>query len=107
MNYYLKQKVFSWKDKFWIYDESGKEVYYVEGEAFSFGKKLHLYDPSGNELAYIEQALFSFRPRYALYRFGKQIAEVIKEFSFFRQRYVVDGLGWSVGGSFWAHEYEV
>ena len=107
MNYYMKQKVFSWRDRFWIYDENGREVYYVEGEIFSFGKKLHLYDPSGNELVYIEEKLFSFKPRYALYRFGRQIAEVIKEFTFFRQRYTVEGLGWSVSGSFWAHEYEV
>ena len=107
MNYYIKQKVFSWGDKFTIYDESGKEMFYVEGEAFTFGKKLHLHSLAGNELAYIEQALFSFKPRYAIYRTGRQIAEVVKEFTFFRQEYTVNGLGWSVSGDFWDHEYEV
>ena len=41
MKLYMKQKVFSWTDKFNIVDEQGNERYYVEGELFSWGKKLH------------------------------------------------------------------
>ena len=51
MKLYIKQKVFSWGDKFRIYDENDK--YYVESEVFTFGKKLHLYSQSGSELAFI------------------------------------------------------
>lgn len=32
MKFYMKQKVFSWKDKFSIYNEYQKEKYSVEGE---------------------------------------------------------------------------
>ena len=53
MKLYIKQKVFSWGDKFRIYDEYENDKYYVEGEVFTFGKKLHLYSKLGNEIAYI------------------------------------------------------
>ena len=107
MNLYIKQRFFSWGDKFAIYDANGNEKYYVEGEVFTFGKKLHLYDLWGNELAYIEQKLFSFLPKYYIRKQGYNVAEVVKEFTFFRHEYSVNGLGWSVHGDFFDHEYEI
>lgn len=50
MNFYIKQKLFSWGDKFSIYDENGEEVFFVEGKPISFGKKLWIYDKGGREL---------------------------------------------------------
>ena len=38
MSLYLKQRVFSWGDKFSVYDENGAVKYTVEGEIFTFGK---------------------------------------------------------------------
>ena len=49
MKLYIKQKVFSWGDKFTVKDVNGEDRYYVEGEIFSWGKKLHVYDMRGNE----------------------------------------------------------
>lgn len=37
MNLYMKQRIFSWDDKFSIYDAVRNERYYVEGEVFTFG----------------------------------------------------------------------
>ena len=105
MKYYIKQKVFSFGDKFYIYDQQGKEIFYVEGEIFSFGKKLHLYDMSGNELAFISQKLFSFMPKYYIEKGSSQTAEVVKHFTFFKQEYSVYGPEWSVTGDFFDHEY--
>lgn len=93
MKLYIKQKVFSWGAKFRIYDEYENDKYAVEGEVFTLGKKLHLYAMDGNELAYIHQKVLSFLPKYYINRNGQDIAEVIKEFTFFRQEYSVDGLG--------------
>ena len=107
MKLYIKQHVFTFGDKFSIYDSAGNECYYVEGEIFTFGKKLHLYDISGKKLSYIEQQLFTFLPRYCIERNGCVIAEVVKEFTFFKQEYSVEGLGWQVHGDFWDHTYEV
>lgn len=107
MSLYIKQHIFTWGDKFSIYDEDGNEKYYVEGEILTFGKKLHLYDPLGNELAYIEQQLLTFLPKYLIYRGGEEFAEVVKEFTFFHPEYTVNGLGWTVRGDFFDHDYEV
>ena len=111
MNLYIQQRIFTWGDKFSIYDEDGNEKYFVEGEILTFGKKLHLYDLQGNELAYIEQQLFTFLPNYIIYRRGEEFAEVIKEFTFFHPEYSVDipsmDAHWSVSGDFFDHDYEV
>lgn len=107
MKLYIKQKIFSWGDKFYIYDEAGNERYYVEGEIFTWGKKLHLYDLQHNELAFIKQEVFSFLPKYYIFKQDMQIAEVVKEFTFFKQEYSVNGPGWQVHGDFWAHEYKI
>ncbi|MBO5936116.1 MAG: LURP-one-related family protein [Clostridia bacterium] len=107
MKLYIRQKVFSWKDKFAVKDEYGQDKYYVEGEFFSFGKKLHVYDMAGNEVAFIQQKVFSFLPRYFVFVGGNQIAEIVKQFSFFSPKYEVAGLNWQVTGNFMAHDYEV
>lgn len=107
MNLYIKQRIFSWGDKFSIYAENGNERFHVEGEIFTLGKKLHLYDTAGNELAFIQQKVMSFLPKYYILRNNSQIAEIVKEFTFFKQEYSVNGLGWHVHGDFWAHEYEI
>ena len=103
----MKQQVFSWGDKFWIYDPNGNGKYYVEGEVFSFGKKLHVYDANGQEIVYIEQKLLTFLPKYEIYTPEGLVAEVVKDFSFFKQKYEVNGPGWVVEGDFFDHEYQI
>lgn len=107
MNLYIKQRLFSWGDKFAIYDHNGNERYYVEGEVFTWGKRLHLYDLHGRELAYIQQKVFSFLPKYYIFQNGLQVAEVVKEFTFFNHEYSVGGFGWKVHGDFFAHDYQI
>ena len=107
MKLYIKQKVFSWGDKFTVKDEAGRDRYYVEGEIFTFGRKLHVYDMSGHEVAFIKQEVWSFMPRYYVFCGDRQVAEIKKEFTFLFPKYSIDGLGWEVNGSFMAHDYEV
>ena len=107
MKLYIRQKVFSWKDKFTVKDYDGRDVYQVEGEFFSLGKKLHIYDMSGNEVAFIQQKLLSFLPRYYVYVGDNQVAEIVKKFTFLRPKYEVLGLDWQVEGDFFAHNYVI
>jgi len=107
LSLYIKQKVFSWSDKFHVYNEAGEIRYTVEGEMFSWGKKLHVYDHNNRECAYIEQKLFTFLPKYLIWINGQQMAEVVKEFTFFSQQYTVNGPGWDVQGEFFCHDYEI
>lgn len=107
MNLYIKQHVFSWGDKFSIYGADGNVCYQVEGEIFTWGKKLHLLDQVGNELAFIRQKVMSFLPKYYISRNGVDIAEVVKEFTFFHPEYTVNGLDWTVKGDIFDHEYGI
>ena len=107
MKLLIEQDILTWRDEFTVMDESGNPRYYVKGELFSWGKKLHVTDLSGREVAYVEQQLFTFLPRYAVYAGGVLIGEVVKELTFFRPHYTVEGADWEVEGDFWAHDYTV
>jgi uncharacterized protein YxjI len=107
MKLFIKQKVFSWNDKFTVKDETGADRYFVEGQIFSLGKKLHVYDVSRTERIFLQQKVWSFLPRFFVFVDGLQVAEIVKEFTFMKPKYSVLGLNWEVNGNFWAHEYEI
>lgn len=107
MKLYIKEKVFSWGDKFTVKDEYGHDRYIVEGEVFTWGKKLHVYDMMGREVAFIKQEVWSWLPRYYVFCGDRQVAEIKKEFTFFYPRYTIEGLGWEIDGSFLAHDYQI
>jgi uncharacterized protein YxjI len=107
MQLFMQQKVFSWRDRFKVWDEAENERYFVEGELFSWGKRLHVYDAQGGEAAFIQQKVFSFLPRFYVYVGGEQVAEIVKRFTFFHPRYEIAGLGWEIDGDFFEHDYEI
>ena len=107
MKRYIRQKLFTWGDKFTVKDELGNDVFYVEGEVFTFGNKLNVYDMTGREVAFIKQELFTWMPRYAVLVNGQQVCEIRREFSFLFPRYTIDGLGWEIDGQFFAHDYSI
>ena len=109
MELYVKQKVFSFGDKFGIFDENGNTVYTASGEVFSFGKKLHIRDNYGNEKAYIVQKLFRLFPTYEIYLGGELFATVRRNFSFIGSKYTVSGrsFSWDVTGNFTGHSYDI
>lgn len=107
MKLYIKQKAFSWRDKFNICDFNGNGRYYARGEVFSVGKKLHLENMNGEEIAFIHQKVWSFLPKYYISRDGKDVAEVVKEFTVLKPRYHIDEFGWEITGNFTGHSYEI
>ena len=107
MKLYMKQKVFSWTDKFTVKDEEGQDRYFVEGEFFTFGKKLHVSDENHHEVAFIREKVWSLMPRFFVEVDGREVCQIVKRFTFFKQKYELEGTGWHVDGDFWAHEYMV
>lgn len=104
---YIKQKVFSWGDKFNVFNEFGEEVYHVRGEVFTLGKKLHINDRQDIEVAFIHEKLWSFKARYFISRNGADIAQVVKEITFLKAKYTVAEFGWTIQGNFLDHEYQI
>jgi len=107
MKLYLKQKVFSWRDRFYVKDEYGIDRFAVEGEIFTWGKKLCVYNESGMQVAFIRQKVWSWLPQYFVEIGGRVVCEVVKEITFFKQCYRLEGLPWRLDGDFWAHEYSL
>ncbi len=108
MRYLMRQKFWTIGDRFMIKDEHNRDVYQIVGKVFSLGDRLSFQDMQGRELARIEQKLISFKKRYQVYREGQMAAEVVKEITFFKDKYTVDIPGpndYTVQGNFWDHEY--
>lgn len=107
MKLYMKQKVFSWSDRFFVKDEDEKDIYAVEGEFFTWGKKLHIYDMSGKEVAFIKQKLASMSPQYIVEINGQEVCSIVKKPSLLRPSYKVNGLSWLISGNAGEHEYSI
>lgn len=107
MKIYVKEKVFSWRDRFTVTDEEGNDRYIIEGEIFSLGKKLHIYDMFDRELALIKQKVPSLMPNFQVFCEGELIAEIKKKFMLIFSKYTVDGPGWEITGDFIEHDYEI
>lgn len=107
MRYFIKQKVFSWRDRFTIKDHQERDAYYVEGEIFTLGKKLRMYDTNNQEVLYIEQKLWRLLSEFDLFRDNNLEATVKKEFHLFKNNYTIYGPDWQVDGNFLAHDYVI
>ncbi|MCR5782026.1 MAG: LURP-one-related family protein [Clostridia bacterium] len=107
MYLYMKQKVFSWKDRFTITDSDGNDRYSVEGKVISIGKKLHIFDAQGDEVAFVRQKITVLMPRFIVEIGGEEVARIVKKISFLKPKYVVEGLGWEVQGDMFAHDYTI
>lgn len=105
MRYFMKQKVFSWKDKFTIKDEAGNDCYFVEGEVFSLGHKLHVFDKNAEEVAFIHQKVFSFRPKFFINILNNPEIELVQKFTFFKQEYFIEDSNLLLEGNFSAHNF--
>lgn len=106
MKRYLKQKVFSFTERFSIFDEQGNPKYWAEGELFSLVKRLHVTDESGEEVITVEQEWLSFMPRYKVYYKGTHFATIRGLFRL-KPTYEIDGPGWVVEGNFFGLEYTI
>jgi uncharacterized protein YxjI len=111
MRYMMKQKLFSFGDRYAIRNEAGEEVFFVEGEVFTLGNKLSFQDARGNELLYISQKVLSWGPTYELYRGEQHVGTIQKEvFTFFKCTFDIhiDGHGdLEATGELSDHEYTV
>ncbi len=106
MKLLFKQRLFSWFDKFDIYNQDKEVVFSIEGR-MSWGRKLVIFDKDSNEVAVIEKALFTWLPTYKMSIDGVEIGCIKKEFTFFKPKFYVDYSGWAVDGDFWDWNYEI
>lgn len=107
MKLLIKQRVFSWGEKFDIYDEEGKVKFFVKGELFSLGHQLHVYDAYDREIGSVHEKFLSFPKQFEIVLNGAVRGRITKRITFFHEEYDVDFSGWHVSGDFMDWNYEV
>lgn len=102
--FYIKQKVFTFKDSFTIYDENGDVYFTVKGNLGLIRKKLYVYDQSGRERFFLKQKLFCYYPAYLptmfIYQENQYLGKVRTKFTFLKKNYVTNYKDWYMEGSF-------
>lgn len=109
MKFYIKQKVFSLKDNFDVFDEQQNPVYKVSGKFFSMKNKMELSNLNGDVLLSSEKKVFSFRPTYFIFdQHGTQIAKVKQKFSL-RPKFEVNiyNQAAEISGNFFQRTFDV
>ena len=88
-NLYLKQKVFSFGEKYNVFDENQNVVYHIKGKVFSIKNKLDMF--KGEELIFhFERKLFRFLPEYTIFTpEGEVLATIKRNFTFFRGKLTI------------------
>ena len=111
MKLYIKQKPFSWRDKFTAKDENGNDRYTMQGGKTSaltaIGKKLQVFDSNGNIVALVKDSTkpFSLKTRFTIEIGERKVCEVVKRFSLIGHSYNIEGLPWKLDGDFTGHDY--
>lgn len=108
-NLYIKQKVWSIKDRFTVYDGSENVLYTAESKAISVSKQFWLKDNNDNLLRYIHSKIWSLLPRFFVQADENSdvIATIHQEWSFLHKKFSIPELGWHVEGNFFDHEYVI
>ena len=109
MKYYVKQKVFTLKDKFFIKDYDQNDIYQVQGKFMSISIKLQLLKPDGTEVLNTKKKLFKIFPLYEIFTpEGEVVASIQKKFGFKPKFDVTMGnTELKVEGSFFAHSFGI
>ena len=111
MELHIKQRLFSWGDGYYVYDNNGEARYEVRSALFSLGHQIHVYDicacESQEEVGCIRQKLFALLPTFEIQMGGRTVGTIRKHFTMLRQNYEVDCMGWTVEGNFLGWDYRV
>ena len=110
MRFYIKQKVFSFGDKFNIFDENQNVIYRVEGKVFSISNRLAFIDQNETVLYHAQRKVFSFLPQYFIYDSNeREVVSIKKHLSFFGSKFTltINGKPMQISGSVFAHSFVV
>lgn len=107
MKLYIKQKVFSIRDKFTVKDENGDDKYFVKGEFISLRGKLHILNADKEEIGEIYSRIISLTPSYILKIGGERVAEIVKEITLINPKYKIKGSDLRIKGNIFDHDYDL
>lgn len=104
---FIKQKVFSLREKFTVKNQQEQDVYYVEGSFMRIPKTFSIMNTADEEVAMITKKVFSFLPKFFVEVDGREVLTIKKEFSFLKARYTIDSADIEVHGNWWDMDFQV
>ena len=111
----INQKLFTWRDRFQVYDNAQNVKYSVEGEFTSIKHHLHIYNAAGKEIAFVKEKLLSLRPsaileehpvNFELEIGGRKIGQLRSKWSIGKRKYALDN-GWEITGNVIGWKYRI
>lgn len=106
MKLYIKQKVLSLNELFWVKDEKGNDIYSVTGSFLKIPKSFYIKDTKDNVVATIDRQMFQLFGVYDIQAKGETI-RVLRNFGFLRKSFAIDGIDWHLQGDLFSHEYDI
>lgn len=106
-NLYIKQKVFSVKDRFTVMDEAQRNLYEVTGSFFKIPKEFQIVNQEKVVVAVIKKKILAFLPAFIVEIAGQETIEIKKKLTFMRDRYTISLDGLEVKGNWWDMDFEV
>lgn len=102
----MKQKLFSLKQDFNIYDHNQTPLFRVSGKLFSVGRQLRIYDAITNEeLAYVKESPFRFLTHLKVYKGTDYTATIQQKMTLFKSKMAIEDVGWTIQGDFLGWHY--
>lgn len=106
MKLYIKQRVFTYKDKFDVKNAFNKKEYKVIGKIFALSKRFEIKNNDNLRVALVKKHIFSILPKYKIKLKGESYT-LKRSFTFFKKKYKLSKLGWEVKGDFLNHDYDI
>jgi uncharacterized protein YxjI len=108
---YLKQKFFSFADRYKVFDEKQKVVFHCEGKMFSFSHRVDIYDTEKDTMLFtLRRKLFTLMPRFTLTNpAGEEVALIKKRFTVFSHKLdITSKFGdLRIDGDIFAHSFSI
>lgn len=86
---YMKQKMFSFNEKFSVTDSEGLACYNVHGSLFKLAKSFTIVDQENQEIGKVTKELFKWMPKFLVEVYGKNSFRIEKQLTFFKSKYQV------------------
>ena len=104
MKLFVKEKLFSMHNKYYIYNEDNEMVYEIVSKIISIGDKTTIYDAKQNVIAYIEQEILHLMPHYNVYINDEFKYQIKKKFQLFKNDYELSNM-YKVDGSPFSYNF--
>jgi uncharacterized protein YxjI len=90
MKLYIKQRIFTFRDKFDVRDENKNVVFSVKSDFFALPPTIRLFDTKGDQLFVIKRKLISLLAKFKVFSKDDEVASITQKWSFMKKVFEVE-----------------